>query len=625
MYLSLRSETLYSSHFTLYAQIMTNTDIATIFQEIGDILELQGANQFRVRAYRQSAKTLESFPEPLAQVYEKGGRVALLAIPGVGEALTDKVIELLETGQLYFFEKLRKKVPAVLLQMATIPGVGPKTAKKLYAALKPKDLSELHAQLDRLLYRARKSGSAKGFHEKTLQNILHGLDVQATLGKRLVLSEALPIAEQFIERLKMVTAPERIDMVGSLRRMRETVGDIDLIAATEDPKILIETLVTSPGITQVVSQGTTKATVIYRKNVQLDLEVLPVREYGSLLQHFTGSKEHNIAFRSLVDDLGLSFSEHGFKVTKPDHPVAKQAIARAKKEHRWDARRARILCTTEEQVYATVGLPWISPELRENSGEIEAARSDSLPTLLELADIRGDIHVHSHQSGDGREKPEDLIERAIGLGYAYLGITEHTKGLGIAGKLSDRQLLEHARKLRKLNQKYPEIRLLPGCELNIMANGELDVPDSILKELDVVIASVHSAFAQDVQTMTDRILKTLDNPQVDILAHPTTRVLNYRGEIAADWELIFRRAAATQTVLEINAYPERLDLDGLRIRRAKDLGCQFVISTDTHQLGHLENMRFGVAMARRGWCTKDDILNTHQLKTFLGWLKRSEV
>ncbi|MBI4175097.1 DNA polymerase/3'-5' exonuclease PolX [Candidatus Berkelbacteria bacterium] len=601
---------------------MTNAAIAAIFEEIGDILELQNENPFRIRAYRQGARAIEFHPEPLRLVYERDGREALMAIPGVGEALADKVIELLETGKLYFYDKLRGQIPAILLTLAKVPGVGPKTAQKLFTALHPKDLAELQTKLAQAQRRIQKSGSYKGFHEKTIVKILHGLDVQATLGKRLVLTEALPMAELFIDRLKQAHQLEQIDMVGSLRRAKETVGDIDLIAATDDPKPVLETFVTTPGVTQILAHGDTKAMVMYQQQAHVDLEILPSQEYGSLLQHFTGSKEHNIAFRSLVDDGGLSFSEHGFKVTNPKHPTAVRAIKQAKTDKRWDAKRNIIRCSAEEQVYEAVGLIWIPPELRENSGELLASQTRTLPKLVELADMRGDIHVHSERSGDGREKPEVLIERAIALGYQYLGITDHTKGLGVAGKMTDRQLAAYAKKLRKLNDKYPEIRILPGCELNILANGQLDVDEQVLAELDVVIASVHSALGQDSQRMTDRILKALDNPHVDVLAHPTTRILNYRGEITADWETIFRRAAETQTALEINAYPERLDLDGLRVRRANELGCKFVISSDAHRVEHFDTMRFGLSMARRGWCEKEDVLNTLPVAKFVAWLTR---
>jgi DNA polymerase (family 10) len=405
--------------------------------------------------------------------------------------------------------------------------------------------------------------------------------------------------------------------------MRETVGDIDIIAASNEPKKLIETFVTTDGVTQVLASGDTKAMVMYGGHIDLDLEILPPAEYGSLLQHFSGSKEHNIAMRTLTEDLGLSFSEHGFKVTKPNHPWAKKQVALAKKAHRFDAKQQMILCAKEEEVYATIGLAWIPPELRENSGELAAAKAGTLPKLVELTDIKGDIHNHSNRSGDGREEPATIVERAIELGYQYIGITDHTQGLGVAGKLSNRQFARYLKELHTLNERYNEIRVLAGCELNIMADGTLDVPDSLLAEMDVVVASVHSAFRQNQQVMTDRILKALDNPHIDIIAHPSTRILGYREEIDVDWDQIFARAAATQTALEINAYPERLDLDGVRIRRAKELGCRFVISTDTHQLAHLDNLRFGVAMARRGWCEKDQILNIRPLKQFLAWLNRS--
>lgn len=602
---------------------MTNGEIARVFQSLGDILELRNDNPFRVRAYHQAAKTIEFLDRPLADIYACGGRAGLEAIPGIGATLADKIIELLEKGSLRAYERLKQTVPAGELVLNDIPGVGPKTSKKIYQAFKPKDVPDLKQKL-LAIKPNRKTGQRrwKGFQEKTIANILRGIEILENQTGPMLINDALPIADVFIDRLKTVPGVNQIDPVGSLRRMKETIGDVDIIVAAIDPAAVITAAVSVDGISQVLSRGETKAMVQYGKAGHVDIEVLPASEYGSLLQHFTGSKEHNIAMRTYTESLGLSFSEHGFKVTKPDYPWAKRAVNQAKKDKRWSPSRQMILCATEEQVYATIGLDWIPPELRENSGELEAAKTHMLPKLVELKDIQGDIHVHSKMSGDGREEPQALVEQAIALGYRYLGITDHTKGLGVAGKLSDTQLLKHADGLRKLNQRYTEIRLLPGCELNILASGELDVPDEVLAQLDVVIASVHSAFAQSREVMTERIMRALDNPHVDILAHPTTRLLGYREEIQADWAQVFVKAAATKTALEINAFPQRLDLDGVRVRMAKQAGCQFVISTDAHRLSHLDNMRYGVAQARRGWCEAGDILNTQSQAAVLAWLTR---
>lgn len=602
---------------------MSNIEIAKIFHEMGDILELKGENPFRIRAYHQAGKTIEFLAEPLAQIYARGGLDGLRAIDGIGETLADKIVELLETGKLRAYDKLRKQLPQVELQIADIPGIGPKTAKKLYGLLKPKTLADFKKKLEKIKPDKKGQRTLGGFHEKSIANFLRGLDIQSRKTGRMLISDALPIAELFIDRLKQVEGVQQIHYVGSLRRSRETVGDVDIIVSSENAQPLLDQFTQTPGVSNVLASGVNKALIVYGHQADVDLEVLPAMEYGSLLQHFTGSKEHNIAMRTLTETLGLSFSEHGFKVKNPNHPWAKKQVARAKREKRWDATRQIILCPTEDVVYDTIGLSWIPPELRENTGEIAAAKAGQLPQLVELTDIRGDIHVHSNRSGDAREEPEAIIERAIALGYSYLGVTDHTKGLGAAGRLSDKDLVAHATALRKLNDRYQEIRILPGCELNILANGKLDVPDEILAELDVVIASVHSSFAQPKEVMTERILAAIENPHVDILAHPTTRLLGYREEINVDWEHIYRRAAETGTALEINSYPQRLDLSGTRIRRAKELGCKFVISTDTHQLAHLENMRFGVAMARRGWAQKGDILNTLTVANFTEWLKRS--
>lgn len=604
---------------------MTNAVIAQIFHAMGDILELQEDNPFRIRAYHQAAKTIEFLDRQLAEIYKTGGRQAIDAIPGIGQTLTDKIIELVETGRLRTYEKLRRQVPAGELALTDIPGVGPKTSRKIYAIFHPKSLPELKKKL-LALAPDPKTGKRRfqGLQEKTIANLLRGLEILEHQTGRMLLTDALPIAEAFIQGIKTVPGVAAVDPVGSLRRMKETIGDVDIVVASQEPAVVLAAATDLRGVTKILARGRTKAMVQFGKTAHVDVEVLPKEEYGSLLQHFTGSKEHNIAMRTYTESLGLSFSEHGFKVLKPAHPWAKRAVRTAKRDRRWDEQRALITCRTEEQVYMTIGLDWIPPELRENTGELEAAREHRLPKLVTPKDVKGDIHVHSNMSGDGREEPPAVVERAIALGYDYIGITDHTKGLGVAGKLSDKELLNYADQLRKLNQRYPKIRILAGCELNILADGRLDVADETLAELDVVIASVHSAFAQSREIMTERILRAVANPHVDILAHPTTRLLGYREEIQADWSKIFDKASETGTALEINSFPQRLDLDGVRIRMAKQAGCRFVISTDTHRLSHLANMRFGVAQARRGWCEASDVLNAQSQAEFVRWLQRTE-
>lgn len=584
---------------------MNNREIAKIFYDIADILELKNEDPFRVRAYRQAAKSIEFSSEEMVGIFAEKGLDGLNAVPDIGESLAEKIAELLKTGKLKYFEKIKKTIPVGELVLTQIPGVGPKVAERLYKKLKIESIEELQEKLEHLPRNKKGEREIDGLKEKSIENILRGIEIMRRLSGRIALSIAFPIAEAVVRYLKKHPAVKICDAVGSLRRMKETVGDVDIICAAKKSKEVIDYFVGHPDFQNIIAQGDTKATVIHKQGIQLDLEILPAEKYGSLLQHFTGSKEHNIALRTWAEEHGMSVSEHGVKILDKKGKVKKL-----------------ITCPIEERVYKTLGMDYISPELRENSGEIEAAREHKLPKLVELKNIRGDLHVHTNRSGDGHEEPEVLIKRAQELGYEYIAFTEHTKGLGVAGLLNDRDFLKYRDYLHKLNRKYPKIKILAGCEANIKVDGSLDVPDEILKQLDFVVASVHSSFFQEKSAMTKRVLRAIRNPYVQVIGHPSGRHIGQREEIQIDWPQIFRAAAETGTALEINAYPTRLDLKDIYIRQAMGYGVKFIISTDTHQLPHLDFMKYGVAMARRGWAEKEVILNTLPAEKFLDWVRK---
>jgi len=571
---------------------MTNKEIGKILYQIAKILELGNEkDRFRIVAYERAAQTIESYAEELNEVYKKGGIKAINDIPGVGESIAEKIEELLKTGKLKYLEEIKKDVPTSEVEFLQIPGVGPKTAIKIAKELKAKNIDDLEKKL--------KAGKAdKLFKEKTGANILRGIQIMQRMTGRMLITEALPIAEEFVERIMKVKGVKKADFVGSLRRMKETIGDIDIIAASSDPATLIETFIKFPGVTQVITKGAAKSTIIHQAEAQIDLEILPEDEYGSLLQHFTGSKEHNVAMRTYAQTKNLSFSEHGFKVAGKLHKMS-----------------------NEKEVYSFLGMDWIPPELRENLGEIEASLKHKLPKLIEIADIKGDLHVHSKWS-DGTLAIDQIVQTAQDLNYEYIVISDHTVGLGIAGGLDEKDLEARQKEIEKVQKKYPKIKILSSVEVNIKANGDLDIKDWMLEKLDIVTASVHTSFFQDKETITARIIKAISHPHVDIIGHPSGRIIGQREPYEADWQEIFKEAAEHKTALEISAFPDRLDLRDVLCREAKTYGVKFAISTDAHQVHHLDLMRFGVAVARRGWLEKDDIINTLSQDGLLDWARR---
>lgn len=575
---------------------MKNKEIAKLFNEIAEYLEMDGV-PFKPYAYQKAAITLETLKDDVAELYEKGGLKALKAIPGVGESIALKIEEYLTTGKMQYYEEFKRKLPIELDEIVAVEGVGPKKAKVLYEKLGIKTLEELEEAA-----RAHQIAPLFGFGDKTEKNILEAIAFLKTSKGRFLLGEILPIATQVLEKLKSLEEVEQISAAGSLRRMKETIGDVDFLVISQDPVKVMDHFVSLPGVVKVWGHGTTKSSVRRKEGFDMDIRVIPPESYGAALQYFTGSKDHNIALRKIAIDKGLKLSEYGlFK--------GAQAIA----------------AETEEEVYRTLGMPWIPPELRENRGEIEAALAGKLPDLLGYQDIRGDLHVHSDWDG-GANSLEEIAAAALARGYEYVGIADHTKFLRIEHGLDEKQLAERNAEIDALNRRLKAeghyFTVLKGCEANILADGAIDIEDSALAQLDFVIAGVHSHFKMPREEMTARIVKAMQNPHVDIISHPTGRILKRREEYEVVFDRLLQVAQETGTILEINSYPERLDLGDVNIQAARRAGVKMVINTDAHHVDQLRFITFGIAQARRGWAERGDILNVWPVKDLLGGLKR---
>jgi DNA polymerase (family 10) len=571
---------------------MTNKEVAEILRRIADMLEIKGEIVYKALAYRRAADNIEYLGRDIEDVWREG---KLLEIPGVGKSLAEKLDELLRTGKMSFYEELKEEIPPGVVSLLQVPEVGPKTAKLVWEKLGITSIQELE--------RAAREGKLRtlpGLGVKSEAKILAGIEAFYRRSERIPLATALPVAKELIKALKEATPHAlKVTAAGSLRRMKATIGDIDLLASSHKPEEVIETFTRLPQVAEVSMKGPTKSTVFLHSGLQVDLRVLPPERYGSLLQYFTGSKEHNVALRGLALDMGLSLSEYGFK--------------RGEEE---------ILCPEEEDVYHTLGLEWIPPELRENRGEIEAAKEGRLPRLVELGDIKGDLHVHTNWS-DGASSIEEIAEAARRRGYQYLVISDHSHGLGIAKGLTPERLKEQRAIIDELNRRWSDFRLLQGAEVEIRADGSLDYPDEILASLDLVIASIHTGLRQERERITARVINAMRNPYVDIIGHPSGRILGQREESAVDMDEVLRIAKETGTILEVNGTPDRLDLDDVYIRRAVEMGVKLAIDSDAHNLYGLDSLEFGVAMARRGWAEPKDVVNTLPLEELLKALKRN--
>jgi len=567
-----------------------NFEIARLFYEMATLLEARDESVFRVRAYQRAAQTLESLTEDVRAVAARG---ELTALPSIGKDLAGKIQEYLASGRIEQLDRLREQLPPAFLALLEIRGLGPRTAKALYELRGVDSIERLEA-----LCRSKEIIGVAGIREKTCENILKGIAQWRAGRTRTLLPTARGIARQVGEALRAHGGVERLEIAGSLRRMKETVKDIDLLVTSTEPGRVIHTLTTLPSIVEVLAQGPTKASVRHQDGLTLDLRVVDPEAFGAALQYFTGSKDHNVKVREMAVRKGLRISEYG---------VFNEATG------------ARVAGDTEEQVYAAVGLPWIPPELRENSGEVEAAREGRLPTLVTTADLRGDLHAHTDWS-DGHHPLERLIEAAQARGYEYVIVSDHSRSLTIAGGLSVDELRAQRAAIRGLQSRF-SIRILAGTECDILADGSLDFPDEELAQLDVVVAAVHSRFKQSREEMTARIVRALGNPWLNVLAHPTGRRLGSREPYDVDLDAVFEAARRHGKAVEINSSPERLDLADTHARRAAALGVPIAISTDTHYLRELDHVELGIGVARRAWIEPRHVLNARPLAELLAWTR----
>lgn len=569
---------------------ISNAQIAQVFYRIAELLDIKGENPFRVRAYEKAALVIESLSEPVEKIYREG---RLTEVPGIGKSIAEKIGELIETGRLSYLEELEASIPAGVVELLKIPEVGPKTAWLVYNQLGIKSIEEMEQAA-----REGKLRNLPGLGPKTEENILKGIERLRKFGERVPLGIALPFARQIVEWLRERAPIDKIEPAGSLRRRKETIGDIDILVTSTQPLEVMDAFVSLPVVREVLAKGETKTSVVTEMGIQMDVRVVEPDCFGAALQYFTGSKEHNIHLRKIAQDMGLKISEYG--VFRGEEKIAG---------------------VTEEEVYKVLNLPWIPPELREDRGEIEAAAEGNLPQLVELKDIRGDLHIHTKHS-DGNFTIKEMALAAKDLGYEYIGIADHTKGLGVAAGQDEEEILKEKEEIERLNEELEGIKVLAGVEVNIRMDGTLDIDEEVLEQLDFVIASVHSAFKQPREVMTERICKAMEREVVDILGHPTGRLIGKRDAYELDTERLIDEAVRTGTILEINAFPDRMDLPDILCRAAKAKGARFAINTDAHSIDQLNLIEYGVSTARRGWLEKKDIVNCLPLNELLKIFKK---
>jgi DNA polymerase (family 10) len=568
-----------------------NSDYARVFSEIADLLELQGANPFRIRAYRNAARTLETLSQSIDTLLKTEG-ARLEDLPGIGKDLASKILELYETGELQFLDELRQEVPSSLIQIMRIPGLGPKRAKQLWEAL---DITSVEA-----LEEAASSGQLlelPGFGETLQARVLKGIEQLKVRDERFKLSEADSFAEPLFAYLKKAKGVVDLEFAGSYRRRCETIGDLDILATTSRGSPIMDRLVDYPEVDEVLVKGSTKSSVHLKGGPQVDLRLVPRDSYGAALYYFTGSKAHNIAVRGIARERGLKVNEYG--VFEGDELVGGK---------------------TEEEVFAAVDLPWIPPELREDRGEIQAARGELLPKLVKLKDIRGDLQMHTKYS-DGVHTLKELVEACRKRRYKYMAITDHTPALSMAG-VSPSEFKKQFKEIDRLQETYDDIRILKSAEVDILDDGMLDLEEEVLALMDLVVIAVHTKFNMNRAQMTRRITRAMQHPRASILAHPTGRLINRREPYPVDIEELVRVAAEEGVMLELNAQPHRLDLRDIYVQLAKSSGVKIVISTDAHKIAELDYMRYGVDQARRGWLEKQDVANTYPPAKFLKLLER---
>jgi DNA polymerase (family 10) len=584
---------------------MQNLDVARTLDTLADLLEIKGENPFRIRAYRNAVNTVNSLSRPLTAMVAAGED--LTELPGIGERVAEHIEELLKTGTITRLEELSAEVPKTLIDLTRLEGVGPKKAKRLFEELGVRSVEDLEAQLA--------SGAVQklsGFGARSAEKIARSIEVHRQHTGRFQIDETERLVAGVLEHMRAAEGVARVDVAGSMRRRKDTIGDVDLLAQHEgDGTRVVEHFVAYSGAARVEGSGPTKGSIVLHSGLQVDLRVIPARSFGAALQYFTGSKDHNVAVRTRAVRKGLRVNEWGvFRVPEGVDP---SELGKEDGE--------RLAGETEEGVYEAVGLSWIPPELRENRGEVEAAAAGALPELVTLQDIRGDLQMHSTWS-DGRASIEDMARACAERGYEYVAITDHSQAMAMVQGLTPERARQQWREIAEVRELVPQIVLLRSVEVDILADGSLDMPDDVLEELDVVVISVHSLMSQDRKTMTDRVLRAMEHPRVDILAHPTGRRINRREPFELDVESVLEAAADLSVAVELNAHPNRLDLNDVHVHRAKELGVPVAVSTDAHSTRGLADMRFGVDQARRGWLEAADVLNARPWAELKAWLDR---
>ena len=577
--------------------MVKNAEIAKILYELAMLYEMKGV-PFKPRALERASETIDSLARDVADIYKKGGVKELQKIPGVGLGIAEKIEEYLKSGHVKEYENMKKKFPVDIAGLSSIEGVGPKHIAFLYEKLKIKTVSDLE--------RAAKAGKLRGLPrmgEKLEAKILKGIAFKHEWGGRFGIGEVLPLARSLKARLSKIPGVETIEIAGSIRRWQETIGDLDFLVISESPEIITNAFSKIPEVDHVYAKGPTKVMVRLKTGIDADLIVLPKKSFGAALQYFTGSKDHNVEVRKLAVKKGWSLNEHG--LTKGKKVIASE---------------------TEKEIYKKLGMPQVPPpEIRLNKGEIEAALASKLPHLIEYGDLKGDLQIQTSWT-DGKNSIEEMAREAERLGYEYIAITDHTRSLAMTGGADEKKLERQMAEIEKINAKFKKqnskLTILKGAEVNIMKNGSLDIDDKTLAKLDVVGAAVHSLFNLSREEQTARIIKAMENPNVDIIFHPTGRIINKRKPYEVDMEKIIKAAKRTKTILEIDAHPWRLDLKDEHIRMAREAGVKMVIDTDAHSVPEMHYLEYGIAQARRAWCEKKDIINTLPLKEFLKALKQ---
>ncbi len=572
---------------------MKNFEIAKILYNIALYLEME-EEQFKPRAYEKAARSVEALTEDVSEIYKRGGIKALMDIPGVGEGIAEKIEEMILTGKLKYYERLEKKIPVDIEGLTSIEGVGPKRVKTLYKKLKTKTVEDLE--------KVAKSGKIRkleGFGEKSEQAILKGIEFLKRSKGRFILGFVLPTLRDIEERLRKLPEVKRVNISGSTRRMKETIGDADFLVVSNKPEKVMGFFTKMPDVIHVYSKGPTKSMVKLKIGLDADIRVVPEKSYGAALQYFTGNKDHNIALRKIAIEKGWKLSEYGV----------------------FDRHDKYLLGKTEEEVYQKLGMKWMPPELRENTGEIEVAMKNKLPKLIEYGSLKGDLQIQTKWT-DGANSIKEMAEESKKLGLEYIAITDHTKRNAFVGGLDEKQILKQKKEIEKINKEINGFTILSGTEVDILKNGELDISDKVLSQLDVVGASVHSNFNLTRGEQTERIIKAMENDYVDILFHPTGRLIQQREPYDVDMERLIQTAKDTRTILEINAFPNRLDLKDEHIKLAVKAGVKLVIDSDAHNRNQIHYLEFGIAQARKGWAETKNIVNTRKLKEVLKMLKR---